>query len=117
LRDYLDSLLLVRRLPDMLLLPAHGPVAASVHERVDQLLDHHGVRLDACAAAVAAGATTAYEAAHRLGWTRRQRPFVDLDAFNQMLAVLETGVHLDLLAEQGRLTANRAEGVTHYAVA
>jgi glyoxylase-like metal-dependent hydrolase (beta-lactamase superfamily II) len=117
LRDYLDSLLLVRRLPDMLLLPAHGPVAPSVHDRVDQLLDHHGTRLDACAAAVAEGASTAYEAAHRLGWTRRQRPFVDLDSFNQMLAVLETGVHLDLLVEQGRLAAHRAGGVTQYAAA
>jgi glyoxylase-like metal-dependent hydrolase (beta-lactamase superfamily II) len=117
LRDYLDSLLLVRRLPDMLLLPAHGPVAASVHERVDQLLDHHGARLDACAAAVTAGASTAYEAAHRLGWTRRLRPFVDLDPFNQMLAVLETAVHLDLLAAQGRLTAHDDEAVTHYAAA
>jgi glyoxylase-like metal-dependent hydrolase (beta-lactamase superfamily II) len=114
LRDYLDSLRLVRNLPDMLLLPAHGPAAPSVHERVDQLLAHHGTRLDACAAAVVAGASTAYEAAHRLGWTRRQRPFVDLDPFNQMLAVLETGVHLDLLAAQGRLTARRNEDVTLY---
>jgi len=86
-----------------------------VHERVDQLLDHHGVRLDACAAAVVAGASTAYEAAHRLGWTRRQRPFVDLDPFNQMLAVLEAGVHLDLLAAQGRLTTHHEGGVTLYA--
>jgi glyoxylase-like metal-dependent hydrolase (beta-lactamase superfamily II) len=115
LRDYLDSLLLVRSLPDMRLLPAHGPATASVHERVDQLLDHHGVRLDACAAAVAAGAATAYEAAHRLGWTRRLRPFVDLDPFNQMLAVLETAVHLDLLAEQRRLAAHDTEGVRYYA--
>jgi glyoxylase-like metal-dependent hydrolase (beta-lactamase superfamily II) len=114
LRDYLDSLLLVRRLPDLRLLPAHGPVTASVHARVDQLLDHHGARLDACAAAVAAGASTAYEAAHRLGWTRRLRPFVDLDTFNQMLAVLETGVHLDLLVAQRRLAAPHAEGVVHY---
>lgn len=114
LRDYLDSLLLVRGLPDMRLLPAHGPVTASVHDRVDQLLDHHRTRLDSCAAAVSAGASTAYEAAHRLGWTRRQRPFVDLDPFNQMLAVLETAVHLDLLVAQRRLAAQRSDGVTHY---
>ena len=31
LADYLDSLTLVRSMPDARLLPAHGPVAASVH--------------------------------------------------------------------------------------
>ena len=45
LRDYLDSLKLVRGLPDRRLLPAHGPVSPSVHARVDELIDHHDTRL------------------------------------------------------------------------
>ena len=58
-RDYLQSLRLVRGLPDMRLLPAHGPVTESAHARIDALLAHHDGRLDRCAAAVAAGAATA----------------------------------------------------------
>jgi glyoxylase-like metal-dependent hydrolase (beta-lactamase superfamily II) len=46
LGDYLASLLLVRTMPDARLLPAHGAVGDSVHARVDQLLEHHGARLD-----------------------------------------------------------------------
>ena len=45
LRDYLDSLELVRGLPDRRLLPAHGPVAPSVHARVDELIEHRHTRL------------------------------------------------------------------------
>lgn len=114
LGDYLHSLRLVREMDDRRLLPAHGPVAPSVHARVDQLIDHHGRRLDQAAAAVGADAVTAYEAAGRLTWTRRERPFADLDPFNQMLAVTETAAHLDLLVAQGRLAATDT-GVRRYA--
>jgi glyoxylase-like metal-dependent hydrolase (beta-lactamase superfamily II) len=103
LGDYLRSLRLMLDMPDMRLLPAHGPVAESTHARVHQLLAHHEDRLEACLDRVAAGAHTAYAAALALPWTRRGRRFAELDPFNQMLATFETGVHLDLLAAQGRL--------------
>src|SRR5262252_7431895 len=61
LGDYLESLRMVRALPDMRLFPAHGPVTASAHARIDELLGHHRDRLGKCAGAVAAGAGTAYE--------------------------------------------------------
>jgi glyoxylase-like metal-dependent hydrolase (beta-lactamase superfamily II) len=104
LRDYLDSLALVRALPDARLLPAHGPVTESVRLRIDELVAHHDARLDATEAAAVAGAATGAEAARALPWTRRGRSFADLDQFNQVLAVLETVAHLELLVELGRLT-------------
>jgi len=115
LADYLSSLRLVRELPDLRLLPAHGPVAPSVHTRVDELLDHHRVRLDATVDAVVQGAATGYEVANVLTWTRRSRAFESLDLFNQMLAVIEAGAHLDLLVAQGRLTARTVAGIVRYA--
>jgi glyoxylase-like metal-dependent hydrolase (beta-lactamase superfamily II) len=113
LGDYLGSLRRVRGLPDLRLLPAHGPVAASVHARVDELLTHHERRLDAAVVAVGAGGT-AFEAAQRLTWTRRERKLADLDPFNQMLAIGETAAHLDLLVAQGRLRMTDVDGVWHY---
>ncbi|WP_158887529.1 MBL fold metallo-hydrolase [Amycolatopsis anabasis] len=115
LRDFLGSLRLVRARPDRRMLPAHGPVTDSVHARVDELLAHHDGRLAAMGETVANGASTAYEAALRLGWTRRQRKLGELDAFNQMLAVLETGAHLDLLVSQGKLARTEVDGVLRYA--
>ena len=112
---YLASLSLVRNLPDARLLPAHGPVAPSVHARVDELVIHHERRLDATFEAVVEGRHTPYEAAQGLRWTRRERPFEALDPMNQMLAVMETKVHLDLLAAQGRIVQGTREGVLVYA--
>jgi glyoxylase-like metal-dependent hydrolase (beta-lactamase superfamily II) len=114
LGDYLQSLRLVRELPDSALLPAHGPVSHSVHARVDELLAHHAARLDAVAAAVRSGAVTAGETARLLTWTRRDRALDELDPFNQMLAVLETAAHLDLLVTQSRLRATVEGDVTKY---
>ena len=117
LGDFLESLRVVRALPDMRLLPAHGPVTASAHTRIDELLAHHADRLGRCADAVAAGAGTAYQVASVLRWTRRGRQLADLDPFNQMLAVTETRIHLELLAAQGRLVTSTDGDVTVYAPA
>ncbi|MGQ0840565.1 MBL fold metallo-hydrolase [Actinokineospora sp.] len=114
LGDYLDSLRLMRTLPDLRLLPAHGPVSDSVHTRVDELLVHHADRLAETAAAVRDGAGTAFEVARKLGWTRRARRFDDLDLFNQVLAVGETAAHLDVLVVRGELKASTVDGVTEY---
>src|SRR5699024_8673067 len=97
LRDFLDSLRLVGDMPDRILLPAHGPVTGSVHQRVRELLDHHSERLTVMGDQLAAGATTPFEVAHRLSWTRRKRSLSELDVFNRTLAVLETAAHLELL--------------------
>ena len=114
LGDYLRSLRLVLDLPDMRLLPAHGPVTQTTHARVHALLAHHEERLSASLGRIEAGAHTAYEAAQGLGWTRRVRRFSELDPFNQMLAVLETGVHLDLLVAQGRLSRTSTDKLASY---
>jgi glyoxylase-like metal-dependent hydrolase (beta-lactamase superfamily II) len=114
LRDYLDSLRLMFTLPDAMLLPAHGPVATSVHQRVTELLAHHDHRLAASAARVAAGAGTAYEVALALPWTRHDKAFGDLDPQNQLLAVAETAAHLDVLVLQRRLASSMAADGIEY---
>jgi glyoxylase-like metal-dependent hydrolase (beta-lactamase superfamily II) len=116
LGDYLDSLQLVRSYPDLRLLPAHGPVTSSTHARVDELLAHHEERLAETLTAVRDGAGTAYEAARRLGWTRRHRRFDDLDLFNQTLATGETAAHLDVLVLRGDLSSSTVDGVAEYSL-
>jgi glyoxylase-like metal-dependent hydrolase (beta-lactamase superfamily II) len=111
---FLRSLAVVRARPDAALLPAHGPVAASAHARVDELVAHHGARLDQVLAAVGSGASTGVEVAGILRWTRRERTLADLDTFNTMLAVCETGAHLDLLVSQGRLSVTLEDGLRRY---
>ncbi|MET0997366.1 MAG: MBL fold metallo-hydrolase [Marmoricola sp.] len=110
LRDYLASLAKVRALPDMLLLPAHGPVMESSHARIDELVAHHDVRLDLSLKAVESGARTAWEVAGELPWTRHERRRDELGPFDGVLAAFETLAHLELLGLQGRV--RRVDGDT-----
>ncbi len=115
LRSYLDSLRLVRDLPDAVLLPAHGQVTRSVHTRVDELLVHHEQRLSAALAEVRSGNDTAYAVAAALPWTRRARHLDQLETEHAALAVLEIAAHLDVLVEAGELVVTEADGVRRYA--
>jgi glyoxylase-like metal-dependent hydrolase (beta-lactamase superfamily II) len=116
LRDFLDSLVKVRALPDLRLLPAHGPVTASSHARVDELLAHHDHRLTLCLDAVASGASTAWEVAGEVPWTRHERRREELGPFDAVLAAFETLAHLELLALRGDLVRTEDGGERHYAL-
>jgi glyoxylase-like metal-dependent hydrolase (beta-lactamase superfamily II) len=118
LREYLQSLNVVRRLPDMRLLPAHGPVSPSTHSRIDELTDHHAERLRIMADVVATGPCTGYDVALAIGWTRRHRKLADLDLMNQMLAICETVYHLDLLvAQEAAVSQTGDDGIRRYRLA
>ena len=115
LREYLRSLSVVRQLPDMRLLPAHGPVSPSVHARIDELTEHHAQRLRVMADVLSGGERTGYDVALSVAWTSRQRKLGELDLMNQMLAVCETVYHLDLLVAQGTAVSQIGEdGIRRY---
>ena len=114
LGDFMASLTKVRGLPDLMLLPAHGPVAPSVHARVDELLAHHEARLGLCVAAFGEQSLSAYDVAGVLPWTRHEHALADLDVFNAALATLETRAHLELIVARGGLTRSEVDGVVRY---
>jgi glyoxylase-like metal-dependent hydrolase (beta-lactamase superfamily II) len=114
LAAFLGSLRKVRELPDLVLLPAHGPVAPSSHSRVDELLAHHDDRLEQCLEHVRPEGSTAHDVATVLTWTRHERAFSELDWFNGAMATMETMVHLDLLASAGRLASEESDGTAVY---
>jgi glyoxylase-like metal-dependent hydrolase (beta-lactamase superfamily II) len=119
LGDFMAALVKVRSLPNLRVLPAHGPVVDSSHARVDELLAFHEHRLDLILAELSAQATTAFTVAGRLLWTRHGRALDELDEFNRGMAVLETRAHLDLLVARGRASAHVTgdEGALGYVVA
>lgn len=116
LGDFLASLAKVRLLPDLQLLPAHGPVTQSSHARVDELLVHHEVRLDLCRAAIQAGGLTAYEVGRQVPWTRHEYAMDTLDLFNAALATLETRAHMELLVARGEATRELVDDAWVYSV-
>ncbi|HEY5419922.1 MAG TPA: MBL fold metallo-hydrolase, partial [Marmoricola sp.] len=114
LRDFLASLAKVRAMPDLMLLPAHGPVSPSSHTRIDELVEFHDVRLAQSLAAVEGGATDAWAVARELPWTRRHRRASDLSPFDAVLAAFETLAHLELLAGQGQLSRTVDDGTVRF---
>ncbi len=102
LGDFMASLTKVRGLPDMRVLPAHGPVAPSTHVRADELLAFHDRRLDLCLAALGGVPKSSADVAQTLGWTRHETPYEKLDEFARGMAAMETKAHLDLLVAKGR---------------
>lgn len=110
LGHFMASLTKVRSLPDLQILPAHGPVSPSSHARVDELLAFHETRLDQCVKALASsdssasGGKTAYDVAGGLGWTRHEHAFDTLDLFSAGMASMETKAHLELLVARGQAT-------------
>jgi glyoxylase-like metal-dependent hydrolase (beta-lactamase superfamily II) len=115
LGQYLTSLESLLRRPDAIMLPAHGHPGGRVHARVRELLAHHDRRLTHTSEKVAARETTGLEVAAALTWTRRDRTFASLDAFNQMIAVCETMAHLDVLVERGVVSATFRDGTAFFA--
>lgn len=114
LRDYIASLRLMQSLPDATLLPAHGPAGSSTHGRVAELLAHHEQRLNETTDAIERGASSGFEVATAMTWTRHHRQLADLDMFNQIMAVHETMAHLEVLVERGLLVRDVIDGVVRF---
>ena len=116
LGDFMASLTKVRALPDLTILPAHGPVAPSSHARVDELLAFHDRRLEKSLAALEDGPLTSAQVAGQLGWTRHQHAYDELDEFSRGMAAMETKAHLELLVARGDATRSAdADGVVTFA--
>ncbi|ABL79970.1 MULTISPECIES: MBL fold metallo-hydrolase [unclassified Nocardioides] len=117
LGDFMASLTKVRALPDLKVLPAHGPVAPSSHARADELLSFHDRRLEQSLAAIAEEPGTGFTVAHQLAWTRHEKAYDELDLFSQGMAAMEIKAHLELLVARGQATrADTPEGVLFSAV-
>jgi len=118
LGDFMASLTKVRALPDLKILPAHGPVAPSSHARVDELTAFHEKRLEQSVAALAAGPLNSAQVARHLGWTRHEHAYDELDEFSRGMAAMETKAHLELLVARGQVVRSEgADGVVTFAAA
>jgi glyoxylase-like metal-dependent hydrolase (beta-lactamase superfamily II) len=100
LGDYLASLERLRPYGDALVLPGHQRRFHGLAGRVDELLAHHQARLDEARAVVAAGASTIWEVATRLHWSR---PWAEITGIMRRAALGETAAHLTHLELGGRL--------------
>ena len=100
LGDFLRSLAkLVDYNPDEVL-PAHEHRFVGLTERVAELAEHHEERFDHIEQIITAGASTAWEIASRMHWSR---PWERITGFMRRMALFEALAHLRALEVRGRL--------------
>lgn len=108
---FLDALKRLRELPaDTLVLPSHGLPFRGLHTRVDELIAHHGERLEKTLSAVSEPATALQVL--RVLFKR------ELDAHQLGFATGETLAHLHHLMRHGQVVRDTgADGVWRYRIA
>ena len=115
LGQYLDALRKVRNLDADVILPAHEAPFGELSKRVDELLEHHRVRLDEVMEAISRGVLSPWDIARHVEWSVGK--WEQMDATNRLLAVRETVAHLQFLESQTMVTRLDRDGQTFYAAA
>ena len=114
LGDYLNSLRLVRVLPVRTALPGHRKTG-DFHTRIDELLEHHKIRLAEVESIVRADpGQTAYEIAGKMRWRIRAVNWEEFPASQKIFAVGECLSHLNYLRLRGLITRETDGPVYRY---
>ena len=91
LSDYIASLQKIRALPVHATFPAHRTAGIEIDRRIDQIIDHHGQRLDEIYLAAAdKPGCTAYDIAGRIRWSARGMAWEQFPPHQKWFAMAET---------------------------
>ena len=99
LGHYRRSIAKLRGSGAVLGLPGHEWPIDDLDARIDVLSEHHRERLDQVEAVLRAGASTVWEVATTISWSR---PWSDLRGLQRRSALGETHSHLERLIREGR---------------
>lgn len=115
LGDYLESLKKIRCFAIETALPAHRKNDKNVYERIDEILEHHRLRLENIVKiAEEEPGLNATEIASRMHWSMRGKNWAEFPLHQRWFAVGETMSHLDYLKNQGFLKRKKQDGIYRY---
>ena len=95
LLSYMKSLKMMLKLPDRMMLPAHGDTQDSVHVRAEELLIHLQNRFEVVKNLRYLKMNT-LQIAQEIRWTKKRRRLEELTPLRQMSAIFEIQSYLDL---------------------
>lgn len=111
---YLDSLRRIREYDVDLALPGHRK-SGDLKRRVDELLEHHKLRLaEALSVVRAYPGQGAYELAGHMTWKIRASTWADFPIAQKWFAVGECMAHLDYLEAEGLIRCRTEDGHRRY---
>ena len=112
LGDYLDSLRTVQAYPVKLALPGHRKTG-DFHERINELLKHHEIRLAEVVSIVTSEpGLTAYDIAGRMRWKIHAVNWEEFPSSQKIFAVGECLSHLNYLRLRGKIV-RETDGPVH----
>lgn len=115
LSDYVASLQKIRALPIRAAFPAHRAAGADITRRIDQIIEHHGQRLNEIYQAVAAyPGSTAYDIAGKIKWSAQGLGWEAFPPHQRWFAMGETLAHLSYLTEKEQLLRVTEKNAVHY---
>lgn len=108
LKNYLNSLNIIRNLPCEIVIPGHGRSFENVRMRIKELKEHHDKRLNLIKECISGG-STAYEICRRVFSQ-------DFDNHDLRFAVTDTLAHLMHLVYKGELKVNERNGLDLFSI-
>jgi len=119
LKLYLQSLDKIKTLDISSTFSAHRKPIGDCHARVDELLAHHGRRLEEAYEIVKnnqSGWINPYAAASQMTWSIRARNWGEFPVTQKWFAVGEAVAHLEYLRLEGRISRGLSEGIYYYCI-
>ena len=116
LSDYIASLIKIRALDIRATFPAHRSVGeGDTYHRIDQIIEHHGHRLDEIYQAVCSHPNcTPFELAGYIKWSAHGMAWEDFPPHQCWFATGETMAHLVYLKEKERVLCSNVDGQDRY---
>lgn len=111
LDDYLSSLKKIKELDAKLTLSAHRAPIGSCNKRIDELLNHHGTRLEEAYNIVKKFVgISPYKVASMMQWSIKVKDWSEFPVIQKWFAVSEATAHLDYLLHKGLLVKEMKGG-------
>ncbi len=100
LRDYLNSLVRIDQLETNLTLPAHRKIINNVHKRINEIRQHHDIRLIEILNILYKGKMNAYQVASKMTWEVTYSSWEQFPVTQKYFATTEAISHLNYLCKK-----------------
>lgn len=113
LSTYIQSLERLKNMGFARANPGHGEPFEGLNSRIDEIVDHHRLRLDEVSSIVEGEWKTAFETTKLMRWSRG-RSFDSMNQFERNFAFGEAISHLRKLVRDGRAERREKDGIYHF---
>jgi len=110
LASYLESLVVLEKLPVVMVHPGHGNSFGGVHERISEIREHHTMKKDLLLKKIGARPQTTFGIC-------KQMIGAAADGWEKFMALNETYVYLQALKREGAIREGMAENTLVYSAA